>query len=294
MHPPRWPRHLPLPRHFPTPLTVAPSATAPSFSTPAPTPSTALPPSALDRWLRDHAITFATVEPTEDFADLQPLKRIIGDARLVSLGEATHGTHEFQAMKHRLIRFLVTEMGFTDFAMEANLPECAGIDDYVQGRQGDLAPLLRGLYFWTWDTEEVRDMVEWMRAHNATPEARPAISFHGFDMQYISVAMDNVLAYLRRVDLAAVASARSRYILQGRHILEPGPVAPLQGASPGDRVAFLARAQAVYAIWRLRERDTCCLDPDSYSGALQNARIVVQGVDTLAALGRKDYGRRDA
>ena len=125
-----------------------------------------LPASGL-AWLRRRAIPFATAEPGGDAADLAPFTRLVGDARLVALGEATHGTHEFFAMKHRLVAFLVRELGFTGFAIEANGPEAERIDDYVQTGQGDPASLLAGLHYWTWNTREVLDLIGWMREYNA-------------------------------------------------------------------------------------------------------------------------------
>ena len=137
-------------------------------------------------------------------------------------------------------------------------------------------------------------MVEWMRAHNANPAGTPRISFHGFDLQYIDVATEHVLAYLRGVDPATAASAQSRYTLPSPPH-PPDPLAPLRDASPGDRVAYLADAQAVYDdLAAAQARYEAASSSDSYADALRNARIVVQGVDTLAALGRKEYGHRDA
>jgi erythromycin esterase-like protein len=87
---------------------------------------------------------------------MQPLKKIIGDARIVALGEATHGTREFFQLKHRMLEFLATEMGFTIFSIEANMPEAYRVNDYVLTGVGDPAALLRGMYFWTWDTESLQ------------------------------------------------------------------------------------------------------------------------------------------
>ncbi len=89
------------------------------------------------RWVRRKAIPFATPVAGSGFADLQPLKRMIGNARIVSLGEATHGTKEFFQMKHRLMEFLAVEMGFTHFAIEANMPEAEKVNDYVLTGMGD-------------------------------------------------------------------------------------------------------------------------------------------------------------
>ena len=108
-------------------------------------------------WVRSHAIRLTTAEAGHGFADLQPLERVVGDARIVSLGEATHGSREFFQLKHRMLEFLATQMGFSIFSIEANMPEAYRLNDYVLNGTGDPAQLLRGMYFWTWDTEEVLD-----------------------------------------------------------------------------------------------------------------------------------------
>jgi erythromycin esterase len=98
-------------------------------------------------WIRANAIRLSTPEAGHGFADLQPLKSVIGNARIVSLGEATHGTREFVQLKHRMLEFLATEMGFTMFSIEANMPAAYRLNDYVLHGTGDPAELLRGMYF---------------------------------------------------------------------------------------------------------------------------------------------------
>lgn len=157
-------------------------------------------------WIRTNAIPLSTTEPGGGFADMQALKPLIGDARIVSLGEATHGTREFFQLKHRLLEFLATEMGFTIFSIEANMPEAYRLNDYVLNGTGDPAELLRGMYFWTWDTEEVLEMIRWMREFNASGRGR--VQFTGFDMQTPTVALDIVQQFIQRYDTVYVAAVR--------------------------------------------------------------------------------------
>src|SRR5215472_1793281 len=90
-------------------------------------------PSAQVSWIRANAIPLKTVEAGHGFDDMMPLERVVGDARVVALGEATHGTREFFQLKHRMIEFLATQMGFTLFTIEANMPEAYKLNDYVLG-----------------------------------------------------------------------------------------------------------------------------------------------------------------
>ena len=141
---------------------------------------------AVKKWLAANAIRLDTVEAGHGFNDMRPLKKVVGNARIVSLGEATHGTREFFQLKHRMLEFLATEMGFNIFSIEANMPEAYRLNDYVLNGNGDPAQLIRGMYFWTWDTQEVLDMVLWMREFNKSGKGR--VQFTGFDMQTPDVA----------------------------------------------------------------------------------------------------------
>ena len=160
-------------------------------------------------WLKANAVAVKTVEAGNGFEDLRTLKAAIGSARIVSLGEATHGTREIFQMKHRLTEFLATELGFTIFSIEANMPEAYRVNDYVLHGKGDPKALLNGMYFWTWNTEEVLEMIEWMRQFNASGKGR--IQFTGFDMQTVRVAVEIVDELLRKVDAEYVTKVRSVY-----------------------------------------------------------------------------------
>jgi len=162
--------------------------------------------SAVQQWLRRAAIPLNTVVAGHGFSDLQPLKRLVREARIVSLGEATHGTREFFQLKHRILEFLVSEMGFTVFAIEASMPEAFDINQYILTGEGDPEKALAGLYFWTWNTAEVLEMVRWMRRYNADPNHTAKVKFYGFDMQSATRAVRLTLKYLSRVD-PGVASA---------------------------------------------------------------------------------------
>jgi erythromycin esterase len=162
---------------------------------------------AVRAWIRENAVALRTVEPGRGFADLEPFRDIVGDARVVALGEGTHGTREFYRLKHRLIEFLVREMDFNVFAIEATLPEALDLNRYVLTGEGDPARALAGMYFWIYDTEEVLDLVRWMRAYNASETSGRKVKFYGFDMQFSARAARTVLDYLRRVDAAAAEAA---------------------------------------------------------------------------------------
>jgi erythromycin esterase-like protein len=112
-------------------------------------------------------------------------------------------------MKHRLTEFLASELGFAIFSIEANMPEAYRLNDYVLYGKGDPKALLQGMYFWTWNTEEVLAMIEWMRQFNAAGKGR--VQFTGFDMQTIRVAAGIVDEFLQKVDADYAADARAAF-----------------------------------------------------------------------------------
>ncbi|HKS22252.1 MAG TPA: erythromycin esterase family protein [Thermoanaerobaculia bacterium] len=152
------------------------------------------------QWVALRAIPFDTVEPGSDDRDLAPLSDLVGNHKYVGVGEATHGSHEFFAMKARMFRYLVEHKGFTVFSIEGNLPEADAINDYVQTGNGDPVALVHGMHFWTWSVEELEDLVVWMHEYNVAHPDRPQLSFRGFDMQYSQAAIAGAEAYVQRVD----------------------------------------------------------------------------------------------
>jgi erythromycin esterase len=131
------------------------------------------PPAAASdvRWLAQHATPLRDVRPSAATDDeMERFNRIVGDARVVGLGESTHGTREFFLVKHRLLEYLARRQGFAVFAIEANQIAVRAIDEYVQGRGGTARDVMRTM-FRVWNTESMRELIEWMRAFNA---ANPA------------------------------------------------------------------------------------------------------------------------
>jgi len=158
---------------------------------------------AVAEWIKSAAIPLATFEPQRGFKDLQALRSILGAARIVSLGEATHGTREFFKLKHRLLEFCVAELGFTMLGLEAGFPESLSVNAYVLNGIGNAADALAGLRYWVWDTEELLDVVEWMRWWNDSNSRK--VKFYGFVATSPTVAALGLIDFLARVapDLAA-------------------------------------------------------------------------------------------
>jgi erythromycin esterase len=148
--------------------------------------------------LKKYIYPLRTFEPDGgDIKDLKILEKLIGDSKVVALGEVTHGSSEIFKMKNRIIQYLAINNGFDIFSIEANMPEAYKVSDYVVRGVGDPNKLITGMYFWTWRTEEVLNMVEWMHKFNQ-PNKR--IEFTGFDMQFYDGSINELLEAFKGKD----------------------------------------------------------------------------------------------
>jgi erythromycin esterase len=272
-------------------LTLA--ATPSTASRSAPAGGQAVPPE-IGAWLDANALPFDTVQPDAGVADLEPLQGLIGDARVVALGEATHGTHEFFQLKGRLVRFLVEEMGFNVFALEAYWSEANRINDYVQTGQGDPAELLAGLGYWPWNTGEMLDLVEWMREHNAGRGDAPAVGFYGFDMQSARLALDDVVAYLESVDPGAAGRAEAAFDCFRPFQDFTWQQAQYAAQAPETRAACRRDLQSVYdGLLQQQESYAAHSSPEAAADALQAARVILQNEAMAAVTAEGDFMTRE-
>lgn len=141
--------------------------------------------------LKKYIYPLRTYEPDGgDTKDLKALDKLIGNSKVVALGEVTHGSSEIFKMKNRIIQYLAANNGFDIFSIEANMPEAYKVSDYAVRGEGDPRKLIAGMYFWTWRTEEVLNLVEWMHKFN---QPKQRIAFTGFDMQFYDGSVNELL-----------------------------------------------------------------------------------------------------
>jgi erythromycin esterase-like protein len=210
-----------------------------------------------------------------DFADAFDR---FGDARIVLLGEASHGTHEFYAARAAITRRLIEKHGFNIVAVEGDWPDIARIDDYVRHnaprpQRGD--PFLR-FPTWMWRNEEVLGFADWLRQHNAgVPEAARA-SMRGLDVYSLGESIHAVVAYLDAHDPAAAAEARRRYGRLTRWQDEPQEYgqAVQHGHLAGCEEAVVAQLRELLAQRMQLIAHDGAKDGEAYFDAEQNARIV--------------------
>ncbi|MFJ3858298.1 erythromycin esterase family protein [Streptomyces sp. NPDC090085] len=170
-------------------------------------------PDEIARWLTEHARPLDTPTPGAPTDDLKPLGKTLRGARIVGLGESTHGTAEFFRLKHRIMEFLVREEGFTTLAMEASESAARALDAYVRHGVGDPARLVAGLGFWTWRTREMVDLVEWLHAHNRDLAEERRVRFVGIDPRRGADSVEAVTSFLRAHAQGREEDARALEVL---------------------------------------------------------------------------------
>jgi erythromycin esterase-like protein len=196
-----------------------------------------------------------------------------GEARVVLLGEATHGTSEFYRARAAISRRLIERHGFNIVAVEADWPDAARIDRHVRSRPHAPSEEQAFARFptWMWRNREVHDFVDWLRAHNEAAPAKERVEFRGLDVYSLRASIAAVLTYLDRVDPAGAKEARARY----------GCLTPWQDdpARYGHRALMGAQTcedDAVEQLRALLDRrfEYAAKDGEDFFDAEQNARIV--------------------
>jgi erythromycin esterase len=233
-------------------------------------------------WLKKNAVHLRTIAAGSGFEDMQPLKAVIGDARIVALGEAAHSNREFIQAKHRMVEFLVEEMGFRVVAIEAPFAGALVLNDYIRTGNGAPEQALAALVYPAWRTEEVLDMVNWMRRYNATHEEK--VRFYGFDNKPATRSAEAVSDYLRRTngtrDYDQLLSALTTQAITLR--TWKGPSEELRDAARQVRnlIAHLEKQRPASARPSSGQE---LRDWNRWRLAVQHARVLLQNVEFLTA-----------
>jgi erythromycin esterase-like protein/predicted phosphoribosyltransferase len=148
----------------------------------------------------------------------ETLEQLIGDARIVLIGESSHGTHEFYEARAAITKWLIDEKGFCAVAAEADWPDAYRVNRYVRGLGEDETAdeALSGFErfpAWMWRNTVVRDFVDWLRLRNQRQESngQRQAGFYGLDLYSLHRSMHEVVTYLDKIDPKAAARARERY-----------------------------------------------------------------------------------
>lgn len=213
--------------------------------------------------------------------DYDALMNLVGDARFVLIGEATHGTHEFYEERARITQRLIREKGFTAVAVEADWPDAYRVNRYVRGEgaDGSANEALSGFErfpAWMWRNTDVSAFVDWLRAHNEGVQAGPKVGFYGLDLYSLFTSVREVLNYLDQVDPTAALEARRRYACFDHY----GEDSQQYGYATGIGLSESCQQGVLTQLQDLQQRAFDYMQADGASAedaffyAQQNARLV--------------------
>lgn len=213
--------------------------------------------------------------------DYDALMNLVGDARFVLIGEATHGTHDFYEERARITQRLIREKGFTAVAVEADWPDAYRVNRYVrgEGRDGSANEALSGFErfpAWMWRNTDVSAFVDWLRAHNEGVRAGTKVGFYGLDLYSLFTSVKEVLNYLDQVDPTAAEQARMRYACFDHY----GEDSQHYGYATGIGLSESCQQGVLTQLQELQQRAFDYMQADGASSedaffyAQQNARLV--------------------
>jgi len=228
------------------------------------------------------AVPFETAGPTASPGDLGRVAADFADARIVGLGEATHGTREFQTARARLVRALVTDAGFRAVAFEDNFGGLQRVDEFVTDGEGTLDDAMDGFHGYLFDTETVRELIGWLRSFNEGRPRDDRVGVYGIDVQNAALPAGRVRSYLARVDpgylettasdpLTRVAGWPVEQMSYGSAEVERlfGLVETLRTRLEGHRAEYVAASSR--DDWELAMRSVRAVEESAERGEAQQA-----------------------
>lgn len=213
--------------------------------------------------------------PRSHARDLDPLVRRLSDARLVLLGEASHGTSDYYAWRARISQRLIAEHGFSFVAVEGDWPDCFRVNRWVKGRadRDRTARAVLGDYdrwpMWMWANEEVAQFVTWLRDHNRATGS--TVGFYGLDVYSLWESLHAIIGYLHERRPDALDAAHDAFACFDPYAEDPQAYARATRMVPHD-----CEDEAIELLMRLRTGTTSSDgDPEAELDARQNAEVLV-------------------
>lgn len=210
--------------------------------------------------------------------DLEPLFNYIGDARIVMLGEASHGTHEYYTWRSHITKKLIEEKGFNFIAVEGDWPDCYRLNRFVKGYDVDNKSAFKVLHAfkrwptWMWANWEIVALADWLQRHNAILPANKRAGFYGLDVYSLWESMESIMQYLKKTDPAALKVAEEAY-----NCFEP--YRKDEGQSYARATQFvpeICENEVVGMLKKIREKlPTYNTDHENVFSAEQNALVTV-------------------
>lgn len=216
--------------------------------------------------------------PLHSKADLQPLFDRIGDARIVMLGEASHGTHEYYTWRSQISKRLIEEKGFNFIAVEGDWPDCYRLNRFVKGYEAEYKSAFKVLQAfnrwptWMWANWEIVAIADWLQQNNNRLPANKKAGFYGLDVYSLWESMDSIMQYLKKTDTAALKVAEEAF-----RCFEPYQHDEGQSyARASQFVPELCETEVVHLLKEIQQKlPTYNTDHENVFNAEQNAIVTV-------------------
>ncbi len=216
--------------------------------------------------------------PLQSKADLQPLFDKIGDAQIVMLGEASHGTHEYYTWRSYITKRLIEEKGFSFIAVEADWPDCYRLNRYIKGHDNTTKSAFNVLHSfnrwptWMWANWEIVALTDWLQSHNRNLPVNKRIGFYGLDVYSLWESLENIRQYLKTTDPAALVIAENAFRCFEPFRLNEGGAY----AQASQFVPELCQNEVVHLLKTIQQKlPTYNTDHENVFSAEQNALIAV-------------------
>lgn len=237
--------------------------------------------------------------PLHSKGDLEPLFNRIGDARIVMLGEASHGTHEYYTWRSFITRRLIEEFGFNFIAVEGDWPDCYRLNRFVKGHDQENKSAFRVLQqfnrwpTWMWANWETVALADWLLEYNRHQPSGKRAGFYGLDVYSLRESMDYILQYLEKHNGAALPAARKAFECFEPYSTDDGH----SYARASQLVPELCRNEVVAMLKEIREKiGQLNTDQENVFSVEQNAMISVNAEDyyrTMVKGGPGSWNIRD-
>lgn len=221
-------------------------------------------------YLKKFIYPLKSVEPGyPETSDLNVFDKLIGDSKIVALGEVSHGSSEIYKMKDRLVRYLVPNKNFSIFSLEASMPESYMMNEYTTNGKGDPKAFLDGMGFWTWQTEEMLSIINWIKKYNETSSHK--VQFTGFDMLYTGGATEEIKKICTANNFSQNDAAQISEILTQSN-----------GKSKKTDITGSQKETLSTLLENLKVSSQKIKDEKERNWFLQNLRIIEQNIDKSA------------
>lgn len=231
-------------------------------------------------WARLDASPVESLTPGDDFGGLECLGEIVGDARIVAVGEPVYGAREIALLKRRMFEYLVRSRGVRAIVAEVGWSEALAIDEYLQTGRGNPETLLTEVRTWTWNTDEALELVRWMRKYNENVPRSRQLHFLGADMIYTAAAASALRSYLNGVDPEFLTRIEDTLDV----LAEPESDAKYAGLRSREGASRLLDVErALDRLWRRRRSYADATSREAWQVAEHHGQMLRQSIDIWRA-----------